>query len=266
VAVCSLIYSVQGFGQEKLKNFRGTSQKLALIAFHNEYVELSVADNLLQRTRSTLSKYSRTFDSSSIDDFKLVSNPDNKYFKPAEPNMGDAQKAYLEKTEKDNKIDIIVLAAVRRAEDGLEMALQLFDGRIHTLSAVERSDFTLKDRRAAIEDLVYRTMNYLDRDGYVHPEPQDFLEKPVSLSNREHLQAGSNISDKDFFITPDDLGGAPLAGQASIGGEKTPFWEKWWFWTLVFGPMVAAGGLSYYFLVVDQPPSRANVHVSLPSP
>jgi hypothetical protein len=49
------------------------------------------------------------------------------------------------------------------------------------------------------------------------------------------------------------------AGTGTVGGEKTPFWETWWFWTIIGGGLVTGGSLAYYFLVIDQPTSKANV-------
>jgi hypothetical protein len=73
------------------------------------------------------------------------------------------------------------------------------------------------------------------------------------------------LSEDEFFVDPENLARGQLADDASIGGEQTPFWEKWWFWTAIAAGLTTAGGLSYYFLVVDQPPSRARIRINLPA-
>jgi hypothetical protein len=253
--------------QQKLKDFRGTQQKVALVGFFNEFVEPSAEENLLKESRKAINRYTRTFSKSAISQFKIISNPNNIYLKPADPELGDVQKEFLSKLGEDNQIDIVVLGIVREAFDGIEMELQLYDIRIQTLSGIERSTFNLRERSKAVDDLIFRLMNYLDRDGFVHPQPQDFLQKPVHLADAADSLGGLNqLSDEEFFVSPEELGGQPLAGEVSIGGEKTPFWERWWFWTAIFGSLATAGSLAYFFLVVDQPPSGADIDVQLQKP
>lgn len=254
------------WAQDKVEDFRASNRRVALISFFNEFIEPSVEEELLKEARRQINRYAITLGPSEITQLKLLSNPNNQYLRPSDGPMAETQAEFLKQAAEDNRIDIFMLALVREAFEGIEMELQLYDQAINTKSAVERSTFVLKERQSAVSELVYRVMNYIDRDGFVHPEPQDFLQKPVQLQNQDSQQdLGFGASDA-FFVTPEELGGARLAGEVAIGGEKTPFWERWWFWTLIFGGLGVAGGLSYYFLVVDQPPSRADVEFFLPAP
>lgn len=246
-----LSWPVLALAQNKLENFRGTNQKLALIGWYVDFVEPSVNERILSEVRRDLNRYSRSFDEAAISGFSLLKNPNNQYFNVVESEMDSAQKEFLQKTAKDNGIDIIVLGQLRETPSALELQLQLYDIRINTLTAIETQKFVVQKRQRPLENLSYRIMNYVDRDGFVHPSPQDFLAKPVSVGGGINSSAFDLNSDEGISFK--DLAPGRLAGPISIGGEKTPFWEKWWFWTSIFGGIALAGGLSYYFLVVDQP-------------
>lgn len=245
--------------QTRLKDFKGSNQRLALIDLHIESVDSSVADQLKTQLREGLSQYSEIFSAEEIQDFRSMDNPGNQYFKPSETDLSAVQKEFLLRTAKDNQVDIVVLASARETFEGIEVYLQLFDARIQEKSGVELEVLSVRNRQEKLDELVFRTMNHLDRDGFVNPEPQDFLEKPINLGGSVGL-ARSPIFESEDFVRPEDLAAGFLEDQRSIGGDRTPFWEKWWFWTLIGGGMVTAGGLTYYFLVVDQPPNRVNLN------
>lgn len=260
-----LIQHQNTFAQDRVSDFRSSNQRLALIGFFNELVEPSVEDALLKETRQIFNKYTRTYGDSSISSFKLLNNPNNEYFKTADGELPETQKEYLLRTAEDNKIDIFALGVIRESFEGVEMELQLFDSRIQTLSEIERKSFNLQKRSEALEEIVYKTMNYLDREGYVNPSPQDFLSPPAFIKSiKKGDESFFPASDSDKFISPEELSPGRLAGQANIGGEKTPFWERTWFWGVVGGSLLTVAGLSYYFLVVDQPPSSADVTLDIP--
>ncbi|PIR23633.1 MAG: hypothetical protein COV44_01545 [Deltaproteobacteria bacterium CG11_big_fil_rev_8_21_14_0_20_45_16] len=252
--------------QQRLKDFKGGPQKLALIGFATESVEASVEDSIKKQTQKSLSRYSRLAGQAEIQSFKMLSNPGNQYFRTTESSLEPAQQEFLNRIAVDNKVDIIVLGMLKESFEGIEMELQLYDSRIQTNSGIERASFALKNRVTAIEDLSFKIMNYLDRDGFVRPGPQDFLEKPSFLQTKQEKNALSfEDEDSKFFLTPEQLNPTSLAGTISIGGEKTPFWERWWFWTIIFGGMALGGGLGYYFLVYDQPPDRTSIQFTFPS-
>lgn len=248
---------------QKIKDFRGTAQKVALIGSFTEFVELAAEQRILQQTRKDINRYSRSYGEASVSGFTLGTNPNQKYFKPAAA-LDETHKKFLQNAAKENATDIIALASIRGTGDEYEMELQLYDSRIDTLSGIEKSRFELETMPSEIESLSYRVMNYLDRDGFVHPSAQDFLELPDVLKTKAGANVLKNTGKDDFSLNPADLGGGYLAGQTSVGGEKTPFWETWWFWTLLVGGVATAGGLSYYFLVYDQPPEKVNVHFTTP--
>lgn len=258
-----LIWPVLALSQNKLENFRATNQKVALIGWYVDFVEPSVNEKILSEVRRYLNRFSRSFDETAISGFSLLKNPNNQYFNVVESEMDSAQKEFLQKTAKDNGIDIMVLGQLRETPTALELQLQLYDVRINTLTAIETQKFALQRRQQPLESLSYRIMNYLDRDGFVHPSPQDFLSKPASL--------GGGVSSSIFDLNSkeglsfQDLAPGRLAGPISIGGEKTPFWEKWWFWASLFGGVALAGGLSYYFLVVDQPATSFTADFYVPN-
>lgn len=260
ISFLSLFFAGTSFAQDQLKDFRSTNQQAVFLGFFNEFVEPSIEDSLAKELRKEINRYTRSYQSNAISSFKLLSNPNNIYVKPVESEIDEAQQEYLVRTAEDNRIDIFVLGLIRESLDAVEMELQLFDARIRTLSSIERQNIELSNRQNSLQELVHRTMNYLDRDGFVHPSPQDFLEKPVFLKNQSASSGLVFQSASDSLtISPEDLSGSPLAGRVSIGGEKTPFWEKWWFWTAIFGSVAATTAVSYYFFVVDRPPSRAKV-------
>lgn len=264
LCILNLAFPVSIFAQD-LENFRGTGQKTALIGMFNEFVEPSVEETLTKDLRRLLNRYSRTYSSSSISGFTMVANPNNQFLKPTEGEMGEPQKEFLQRTSNDNQVDIFVLGTVREASSGVEIELQLYDARIQTLSQVERESINLNNRSLGLEALVYRTMNYLDRDGFVHPAPQEFLKKPSLLQQSSSDMGGLSGLESDSFILPEELsGGTRLAGDISVGGEVTPFWEKWWFWTMILGSIATAGGISYYFLIVERDPSEANITLTTP--
>ncbi len=246
--------------------FAQTQARAALIGIYNEYVEPSVEESVAKDVRELMGRYAASYKQNEVSNFKMLSNPNNQYFKPVVGELSDTQKQFLKKTAEDNGIDIIVLNSLRESSEGLEMELQLYDARIETLSATVAERFSVRERRSSLETLVYRSFNHVDRDGFVHPDPQDFFPKPTSLAAKESSEGvGSSEIEEVFETDPEFLGRGRLADDASIGGEQTPFWEKWWFWTIIGGTLITAGGLSYYFLVVDQPPRRANTRFNLPA-
>ncbi len=244
----------------KLKDFRGTAQSLALIGATSEFVDRAIKDQVLQNFRRQLNKYTRSFGENSIGGFKLNTNPNDQFYRPVSTEaMGAQQKEFLKAASKDNSVDIFVLAELRDVGDGsTEVTAQLYDARIETLSAPEKVQLARPSQVQVLEQLSFKLMNYLDRDGFVHPEVQNFLEEPTNLSSAK----GPMVSTPDlesFSVNPTELSSGRLAGGPNIGGDKTPFWEKWWFWGIVGGGLATAGGLSYYFLVVDQDPSQGQV-------
>jgi len=248
-----------------LKNFQGTSQRVALVGIFNEFVEPSVEDSVVKDAREVIGKYSASYKVNEISNFKTLSNPSNQYFKTSPGELSETQKQFLQKASQDNSIEIIVLNTLRQNQEGMEMEVQLYDSRIETLSAIETARFTVRDRRKGLEDLLYRSFNYLDRDGFVHPDPQDILEKPATLASLQQESFGPKTIEEEMATDPEFLARGELADDASIGGEQTPFWEKWWFWTSIGGGIITASALSYYFLVVDQPPNRASVRFNIPA-
>jgi len=248
-----------------LKNFQGTSQRVALVGIFNEFVEPSVEDSVVKDAREIIGKYSATYKVNEIANFKTLSNPSNQYFKTSPGELSETQKQFLQKACQDNAMEIVVLNTLRQNQEGLEMEVQLYDSRIETLSAIETARFSVRDRRKGLEDLFYRIFNYLDRDGFVHPDPQDMLEKPSTVASLQQEAFGPKSIEEEMATDPEFLGRGELADDASIGGEQTPFWEKWWFWTAIGGSIITASALSYYFLVVDQPPNRAKVRFNMPA-
>lgn len=259
IALCSSSL----FSQTKFKDFKGSAQRLALIEIYNESAEPSVAEGMKKELIKAYERYTEVLDENQTRNFKLLDNPGNQYFKPSAGDLSEIQAEFLARTGEDNEVDIIVLSSVRESFEGIEISVQLFDARIREKSEIEREVFSLKNRRAKLEELVYRSMNYLDRDGFVNPQPQDFLEKPDTLQKNE--LAGINpIFDNEAFVKPEDLAPGYLEDDFSIGGDRKPFWEKWWFWTVIGGSLVTAGSLTYYFVVVDQPESEGNIDFNLP--
>ncbi|MBN8554714.1 MAG: hypothetical protein J0L93_04645 [Deltaproteobacteria bacterium] len=256
---CMPVYSAD----QKVKDFRSTNQKVALLGMFTEGIDEPTETKLVQDFRKSINRYSRSYGTSSIAVFSLQKNDGKKFFRPSEQSLVESQKKFLISAAKDNSVDIIVLGSLRRLDSEIEAELQLYDQRIDTASAVEKAHFPLADFHKAIETLVYRTMNYMDRDGYVHMSGQDFLEPPASSNSALALDS-LKPAKNEFSINPSDLSSGALAGDVSIGGEKTPFWETWWFWTILGGSLITAGSLTYYFAVVDQPPKQANVHFNQP--
>jgi hypothetical protein len=253
------------YSQEaKLQDFRGTTQKLALVGAFTEFVEPDVKEKTLQHARRALNRYTRSYGSASIASFKLANNPHDLFFRPAEAGLEEEQKKYLDQLVKENNIDIVALASIREVGEEFEMDIQLFDKRIEELSGIEKARFPYNGSRKALEILAYKVMNYLDREGYVQDSPQNFLTPPKAIEELAQANLLRESGEETFSINPADLGEGILADGTSIGGEKTPFWEKWWFWTLIGGTVAVGGGLSYYFLVVNQPPTNATVGFDLP--
>lgn len=266
ILICLFLFLISRstVAQDQLRDFKASTQKLALLGLFNEFVEPSVEEALVKDLNKLLARYTRTYGPSSVAGFRFLSNPNNQYFKTADQNLDETQKEYLQKVGEDNQVDLLAFGVVRESVEGVELELQIYDTRIQTLSGIERESFPVNRRDKPLEAIVYRTMNYLDREGFVHPSPQDFLQKPVFLQSNQEKSAFSD-TEEDFFLTPADLGGQPLAGRVSIGGEKTPFWEKWWFWGVVLGGIASAGGMSYYFLVLDQPTTGADIAFKAPA-
>lgn len=257
-----LFLSPSLWAQQKIKDFRATNQTLALLGLATEFVDPSTYESMLGQIRKRLNRYSKTYGESSIQGFKLGNNPGGQFFKASESGPSDAQKNFLKQAAKDNSIDILVLGSFKQVGEDYALELQLFDNRIDVWSKVEKASFNLRDA-AALDQIVYRIMNYLDKDGYVFSTPQDFLEPPVQAQTGKGGIISSKAQD-EFSVNPSELSSGILAGRVSIGGEKTPFWERWWFWASVGGGLVLAGGLSYYFLVANRTPSSANLQFNIP--
>jgi hypothetical protein len=248
----------------KLKDFRGTPQTLALLGAVTEFVEPAQRDVFLESMRRSLNRFTRSFGQTSISGFKLGQNLNDQFFKPVRDQISSEQKAFLKAAATDNSVDILALSQLADKGDGrFELELQLFDSRTEVLSGIERADFDRNSQARAFDDLAYRTMNYLDAQGFVFPQPQNFLERPMTLGGGLAL-GSSAMQSESFSLNPQDLNTGGLGGQASIAGEKTPFWETWWFWTLVGGGLAGAGALTYYFTVVDKDPSRGTIQFQLP--
>lgn len=249
----------------RVKDFRGTPQSLALLGATSEFVDPAVKEQSLMQLRRYLNRYTRSFGESSISNFKLGQNLNDQFFRPVTGSMSDPQKNFLKAASKDNGIDIIALASLREVGDGNnEIEVQLFDQRIETLSATEKAQFNRSTQQRMLDDLAYRVMNYLDKEGFVHPEPQGFLERPAGFEAMGGNTSPQGRAAEEFSVNPSDLTGKSLAGAPSIAGDQTPFWEKWWFWTLVGGGLATAGGLSFYFVAVDKDPSQGNITFQLP--
>lgn len=256
-----LMFPVSGVraASDKIKDFRATNQKAALLGVSSEFLEPQIEDKWVNQIRKIMNRYTRSFGQNSIQSFNLGNNPGKQFFRPATA-LEEAQKKFLQAAGKDNGIEIIALGSLRETGDQFEVELQLFDVRIETMSGIEKASFTNANGQVVLESAVYRLMNYLDRDGFVHPQPQDFLESPESLKQSTQIAESSSAASKqEFSVNPNDLSGGFLAGSGASGGEKTPFWETWWFWTIIGSSLATAGALSYYFLVIDQPSSRANI-------
>jgi hypothetical protein len=257
------IFSFHLFAAEKLRDFRATNQSLALIGLSSEFVDPSQESRLIQELRRKFNKYTKSYGDSSIDAFKLGANQGKQFFRPVAESLPEPQKKFLQATCKDNAIDILVLGSMRLVGEDVEFELQLFDARIEALSKIEKAQIRGGNDPQALDLLVYRVMNYLDREGYVYNTPQEFLEQPLSF-RQGTTQKGPSFGSDDFSLNPNELSSGTLAGGVSIGGDKVPFWEKWWFWALIGGGLATAGSLTYYFMVVDQPPTAANVNVTMP--
>lgn len=252
----------------KLKDFRGTPQTVALIGASSEFVDPAQKEAILQILRRQMNRYTRSYGESSISAFKLGVNTNDQFYRPVVgQNLNEQQKLFLKAAAKENSIDIIALSSIRETGDqvSVEVELQLFDARIETLSAIEKVQVN-RAQLKPLDDLAYRSMNYLDKDGFVHPTPQDILERPIDMqTGSQNTLAGSPLgSQQEFSVNPTDLGAGPLGGQQNIGGDKVPFWEKWWFWALVGGGLATAGGVSYYFLVIEKDKAGADIKFNLP--
>lgn len=248
---------------QKLKDFRGTMQKIALIGVNSEFMEQATEDKYTNQIRKLMNRYSRSYGESSIKAFNLPQGNNKTYLKPTTA-LDDNQKKFLQAAGKNNQVDIIVLGALRESGDQVEAELQLYDVRIETMSGIEKASFTSASAAGVLEGLVFKIMNYLDRDGFVHPSAQDFLESPISVQQAQDSVQLQAAGKEEFSVNPNELSGGFLAGDQTIGGEKTPFWETWWFWTIIGGTAITAASLGYYFLVVDQPTSKANIGFSTP--
>lgn len=257
-----LISVTQTKAADRLKDFRNTEQKIALLGFKKETVEPEIEKKFLEDLRKSINRYSKSFGTSSISGFDLSGSEQGKYFSPVEASMKEEQKAFLTKVAKAHSIDIVALASISQQGLSLQLELQLFDARIDTLSKVEKAALTVTDDKSGVDQLVYRVMNYIDRDGFVHQTPQEMLQPPIKTSATSLLSRGR--TNDDYSVNPSDLAGGHLAGQVNIGGDKRPYWETWWFWSIIGGSLVTAASLSYYFLVVNQPPTAAQIEFRIP--
>jgi hypothetical protein len=240
-----------------LENFRQTSQKAALLGIANEFIETNLEEAITRDLRRSINRYTNSFGASDIANFRIPNNPAGQFFKPNERSP-EPQLNFLRVAASENEIDILVLALIRESAVGMEIELQLYDARIQVFSGIERTSFPFAQRVSATEDVTYRIFDYLDREGFVHPSRQGFLKPPARLGGALAGDAAGLAGD-DFFILPRDLTGPSLAGRTAIGGDKTPFWEEWWFWTAIFGGMAMASGVSYYFLVAQRPRQTGSV-------
>ncbi|TVQ78139.1 MAG: hypothetical protein EA369_07750 [Bradymonadales bacterium] len=248
-----------------LENFRQTNQRAALLGIQNEFVDTNLEEAVNRELRRNINRYTTSYALSDVSNFRLANNPGGQFFRP-NARLEEPQTNFLTRAAEENEIDLIVLAAIREGSVGLDLELQIFDARIMTLSGVESASFSFNQRVSAIEDLVYRIFDYLDREGFVHPTRQGFLQRPTALGGTRSPADFDLAGGDDFFLLPRDLSGPSLAGRVSVGGDKTPFWEEWWFWTLVFGGIALASGMSYYFLVERRPPSRSSVVFKFENP
>ncbi len=251
----------------RVKDFRSSNQKAALLGVASEFVEGTLEDRIVEQMRRLVNRYTRSFGGSTVAGFNLGANQGKKFFKPVLPDVpfDEAQKKFLQAAGKDNSFEIVVLGYLR--DDGGEISsdLQLYDVRTDTRSPIVSAKFQTKDMTAVLEKQVYTLMNHMDREGFVGATAQNFLEPPAALSNESGLGGAGNFpSESELAVNPTELGQGYLAGSTTVGGEKTPFWETWWFWTSIAAGLALAGGLTYYFVVVDQPKSGANVGFNLP--
>jgi len=267
LVLLGLIVPLEGVSAQRLKDFRGTPQTIALMGASAEFVDSTFKDQILQQLRKNFNRYSRSYGEASVGSFKLGQNLNDQFHRPVAGTMSDAQKEFLKNAAKDNSVDIFALASIREGSEpgNYELEGQLYDARIEVLSAVEKTSFNRNTQIKNLEDFTYRLASNIDKEGFAHPSVQDLLEKPVGMSGGMGLSSSSiSAGAQDFSLSPTDLTGGTLGGRPIIGGERTPFWERWWFWGLVLGGVTTASGLSYYFLVVDQDPSRANVTFRFP--
>lgn len=254
-------------GQSSLKDFKATNQQVALVGVFNEFVEPPIEKQLLEEIRKKISRYSLTFSQRNIDNFQLLNNPNNQYFKTVSGELPEAQKNFLDQLGKDNSAEIIVLGNLRESYEGVEIDLQLYDTRINSLSGIVSNEFRLQEREQPLGELVYNLMNHLDREGFVWKNPQDFLQKPSGIGSAANNQDDFLPPSADSsFVSPEGLGATPLAGEVSIGGNKTPFWEKWWFWTVLGGGLATIGGLSYFIFILESDPVTADVTFKIRDP
>lgn len=250
--------------QSKIKDFRASNQKVAFLGFFSEFVDDTASQSVTNELRKALNEYSRSYGESSIANFNLQDNANDRYFNVAGEKLEERQKEFLKAAAKENGIDIIILGSISESGSHIDMSLQAYDARIDTLSAVEASRFTPRDLKSSVAKAAYRVMNYLDRDGFVHPAPQDFLEAPLGATNADENVNFVEQNQDEFALNPGDLGSGRLAGEVSIGGDRRPFWETWWFWTAMIGTVVGGGLLAYYLIEVNREPTRANVTFQLP--
>ncbi len=263
VLVISCLLGPHLEGVERLKDFRATDQKLALLGVKTETVEAEIEKKYIEEFRKAINRYSKSYGTSSISGFTLPDSSKGKYFAPVAGTLSEDQRKFLVKASKDNSIDIIVLGSLSQQGLKVDAELQLYDARIDTFSGIEKGSLLVTEEQKELDQLVYKLMNYMDRDGFVHQTSQDILLAPVgAVSSSQKISNGSQSDD--YSINPTSLSGGLLAGEVNIGGDKRPYWETWWFWTLIGGGLVAASGLSYYFLVVNQPPNTAKVEFRIP--
>lgn len=261
--VLFIFYSFTAWAQvQKVSDFKDTKQRLAIVGFQNEFLDLSTEERIRNEVTSIVSRYSNVFSSREVKEMKIPENPNRRFFRPTRSELDESQLEFLKNLVKENNIDILMLGVVRESAEGFELELQLFDGRIQTLSGVEVEGFPITQRREKISKLIHSLMNYLDRDGFVHPAPQNFL-APYQETGVKTAGIFLPPDEEEFSLSPGTLGAGSLVGPVSIGGEQTPFWEKWWFWTIIGGALITGGSLSYYFLVVDQPPTKARLQFPL---
>lgn len=247
---------------EKIADFRGLNMKLALIDLDSSLGDKSLDTRVIEGLRKAFNRYVRTFGFSTVSSFKIPKEASRVTYreisKPAD--LSEVDRKLIQQIAKDNSVDLLVLGSIKQPGSQVELALQIYDVRIETFSAIETASTNPSTLQPALDAIAHRLMNYLDRDGYIHPTSQDLL-MPMRL---EGVPAPTRPADDVFSVNPTDLSSGQFAGQISIGGEKTPFWETWWFWTLVGGGLIGGGLATYYLVTSSQSPTQMELTFTLP--
>ncbi len=245
-----------------LKDFRSSNQKAALLGVSMEGVDSETENRLSEDLRKAINKMTRSFGALSIVNFRLGDSNGGQFYAPVSGTLADNQKKFFKEACASNEFDIPVLARMEARGVDIALSMQLFDCRIETLSSIEQETMAMVGDAEKIQQIVYRLFDHLDRDGFVHSSRQGFLVAPERFAPMMP-QSSDSLKD-DIALDPSLLSSGRLAGTMVIGGDKRPFWETPWFWGVLSSSLIVAGGLSYYFLVVDKPPTSANVQFAIP--